>query len=164
MSTAQISPAMYIAESQNVSTNQKEAILRLWNNEYPANLSYNDPTDFDVYLQNLTAQQHYLLLNNSNEIQGWGFTFFRNDERWFAIILDSSIQKHGYGTLLLEHMKQSEQLLNGWVADHNNDLKSNGSVYTPPLAFYLKNGFTLCTGVRLQTEKLSAVKIMWKKD
>lgn len=155
---------MYIAESQTLSTDQKEAVLRLWNNEYPKNLCYNSPEDFDAYLEQLTEQQHYLLLNVDHTILGWAFTFVRGNERWFAIILDTSIHKQGYGTMLLEHLKTREHLLNGWVANHSDDLKSNGTAYASPLNFYVKNGFTLCPHIRLSTEKLSAVKIMWKKD
>jgi hypothetical protein len=155
---------MYIAESQNLSTDQKEALLRLWNNEYPANLGYNSPEDFDAYLEQLTEQLHYLLFNADQAILGWAFTFIRSNERWFAIILDTSIHNQGYGTMLLEHLKTGEHLLNGWVVDHNNDVKRNGTAYASPLNFYLKNMFTMCPDVRLATEKLSAVKIMWKKD
>ncbi|MCB0473527.1 MAG: hypothetical protein KDC56_10755, partial [Flavobacteriaceae bacterium] len=59
--------------------------------------------------------------------------------------------------------KEKETELNGWVIDHDNDYKINGELYKSPLNFYLKNGFQKSSDRRLELEKISAVKIKWKK-
>ena len=87
----------------------------------------------------------------------------RDNERWFAIILHSKFQGRGLGTKLLKFAKHQEQELNGWVIDHNRDKKKNGECYTSPLSFYLKNGFEKLPENRFKSQKISAVKIKWKK-
>jgi len=54
--------------------------------------------------------------------------------------------------------------LNGWVVDGERYIKSNGEKYLSPLEFYKKNDFEILVGERLETEKISAVKIKWKKN
>ena len=66
-------------------------VLDLWNTEYPEKLSYNDLTDFESYLQNLSNLTHFLLTNDENKILGWALTFNRENEKWFAIILSEKI-------------------------------------------------------------------------
>jgi GNAT superfamily N-acetyltransferase len=153
---------MQIIETTSLAAEQKEFICRLWNQEYPANLSFNTMADFDNYLNNLTATTHYLLQNDFGQIDGWAFTFTRESEKWFAILLDRKIQGQGKGSLLLDKLKEKEQKLHGWVVDHDNYVKSDGQPYLSPLPFYLKNGFTVCSNTRFETEQLSAVKITWK--
>ena len=70
----------------------------------------------------------------------------------------------GFGTQLLNLGKEKESVLNGWVIDHDKDKKRNGENYISPLNFYLKNGFEVFPDNRLELEKLSAVKIRWKKE
>ena len=103
------------------------------------------------------------MIDANKEIKGWYFDFIRNNEKWFAIILDSKIQGKGYGTKLLELAKQKENVLNGWVIDHNRDKKKNGASYISPMNFYLKSGFEKLAKNRLESEKISAVKIIWRK-
>jgi GNAT superfamily N-acetyltransferase len=143
-----------------LSEAQKQAALRLWNNEYPHQLAYGNIRELDEYLDRLEQPTHYLALDRGN-IVGWLFIFNRNDERWFAIIIDSTVHRHGIGSGLLQHAKQQYPILNGWVADHNNDVKSNGEPYMSPLQFYMKNGFEVLHGNRLETDHLSLVKIRW---
>jgi len=152
---------MQLIEVQSLTVEEKEIIYRLWNKEYPENVSFNALGDFDDYLNNLTDTTHYLLKNDSGEIEGWAFLFTRDNEKWFAIILDEKIKGQGKGTLLLNKLKEKEQRLCGWVVDHNTYVKQNGEVYTSPLLFYRKNGFTICS-TRQETEKLSVVKIIWE--
>jgi GNAT superfamily N-acetyltransferase len=108
----------------------------------------------------LSDKKHYLLQNESDEIHGWAITFARENETWFAIIINSKIQNQGFGKQLLNHLKSIEKKLSGWVIDHNNDFKFDGIVYVSPLKFYLKNGFSICNEIRIETEKISAVKII----
>ena len=84
-------------------------------------------------------------------------------EKWFAIILDSNFHGKGFGTKLLSLGKEKESELNGWVIDKQDDKRKNGELYKSPLNFYLKNGFEKFDNERLELEKISAVKIKWKK-
>ena len=143
---------------------QKDAIIELWNEEYPEQIKYGDPADFDEYLNKQSDKRHYLLTNEIGELLGWGFQFVRDGIQWFAIIIGSRIKGQGYGTMLLNELKKNNSILNGWVADHNNYRKQDGTIYESPLPFYLKNGFIVLYDVRLDTEKLSAVKIVWRKE
>jgi hypothetical protein len=45
--------------------------------------------------------QNILLIDDTDKIKGWAFTFLRVDEVWFAIILDEQMQDR-VGSLLLE--------------------------------------------------------------
>jgi len=153
---------MNIIITTTLTTCQKRDIYDLWNNEYPASIGYTAMQDFDTYLANLTDQRHYLLLTD-NRVKGWMFTFVRNEGRWFAIILDSLLHGQGYGSQLISRLKEDTDKLCGWVMDHDKGVKTDGSPYRSPLAFYMKNGFTVCPEVRLETEKISTVKIQWQR-
>jgi len=154
---------MEIVEKKVLSLEQKESLCQLWNNEYPEKLSYKKTEEFDMYLNSLSNTKHYLLIVDANKIKGWAFTFLREDEVWFAIIVDDQMQGKGKGSLLLEELKKGKNNLNGWVVDHENDSKQNGEAYISPLLFYIKNGFTICNGTRIENEKISAVKINWNR-
>ena len=146
-----------------LSKSDKKEILGLWNNEYPAKMNYQTMEDFDNYLESLTEQSHILMINDNRSIKGWYFDFTRENEKWFAIILDSRIQGKGFGTMILNLAKETESELNGLVIDKINNRKKNGEFYKSPLDFYLKNGFEKLVKNRLELEKLSAVKIKWTK-
>ena len=89
-------------------------------------------------LENYISQLKYTPLQEE-KIKGWYFDFNRDSEKWFAMILDASIQGQGFGRQILNQAKEKESELNGWVIDHNNDLKANGEYYKSPIGFYLKN-------------------------
>mgnify|MGYP005989102131 FL=1 len=154
---------MELIKCSSLSESEKIEIFDLWNNEYPEKLSYKSKKEFDKYLKSLSEQSHIILIDTNKKIKGWYFDFNRENEKWFAIILDSKIQGKGFGSKMLIHAKQKENELNGWVIDHNTDKKKNGEFYKSPLSFYLKNGFKKLTTNRLELDKISAVKIKWKK-
>jgi hypothetical protein len=91
-----------------------------------------------LYLTTLSKTKHYLLIDG--KIKSWAFTFFRDDEDWFAIRVDKNSQGSGKGSLLMEELKRKDSL-NGLVVDHENDVKQNKEHYKSPLLFYVKNGF-----------------------
>lgn len=142
---------------------QKVQIIDLWNKEYPVNLKHHNLDSFNNYLQNLSGQNHILLVDGKNIVSGWYVDFFRENEKWFAMILNSNLQGKGFGTELLNKAKQKESELNGWVIDHHNDLKQNGDIYLSPLKFYEKNEFKVLQEIRLNLDTISAVKIKWKQ-
>ncbi|MFA6058168.1 MAG: N-acetyltransferase [Taibaiella sp.] len=153
---------MRLYTSRLLNNNQQAQLMQLWNKEYPEQLAYHELSEFRSYLDGLANVMHFLLIDNHELIKAWAFTFTREAERWFAIILDSSVQYQGYGTSLLNTLKTKEQILCGWVTDHNRYVKKDQTNYRSPLDFYLKNNFTICDQVRLETDKLSAAKIQWK--
>ncbi len=150
-----------IRQSKELNKQAKRQILDLWNNEYPEKLTYNSFTEFDNYLFNLSNLTHYLLTNKEHLILGWALTFERENEKWFAIILSERIKGKGLGRKMLNELKKEEQVLNGWVIDHNNDKKKNGHQYISPLKFYEKCDFKILAEERLELDKISAVKIRW---
>lgn len=97
------------------------------------------------------------------KINAWAFTFLREEENWFAVILNSQIQRKGNGSLLINELKKNNANLNGWVIDHENEVKQNAAFYKSPIPFYIKNGFTILTEIRIETEKMSGVRINWKR-
>ncbi|QQQ27869.1 GNAT family N-acetyltransferase [Chryseobacterium indoltheticum] len=154
---------MKITTTHQLNQVQKEQILQLWNNEYPEKLTYKNMAGFESYLEKLNEVKHFLLANNDEKIQGWAITFKRENETWFAIILSENLHGKGWGTKVLNELKQNKKEMNGWVIDHSDDKKRNGSFYKSPLEFYLKNGFEVLSDTRLELEIMSAVKIRWKK-
>lgn len=153
-----------IIQSAELNEKTKKQVFDLWNAEYPEKLSYRSLTDIEIYFENLSKLKHFLLLNDANEIFGWALTFERENEKWFAIILSEKIKGKGLGRKMLDELKQTEPILNGWVIDHNNDKKMNGQYYLSPLRFYEKCGFEIITNDRLELDKISAVKIRWTRS
>jgi hypothetical protein len=149
--------------TKELNNEQLKQIMTLWNKEYPEQLAYQELSEFRSYLAGLVNTTHYLLTDDHELIKAWAFTFTREAERWFAIILDSDVQYQGHGTGLLNTLKSKEETLCGWVTDHNRYVKRDQTIYRSPLDFYLKNNFTIYNEIRLETNKLSAVKIQWIK-
>jgi len=155
---------MKIAEKEILSFEEKEVLREIWNVEYPVRLIYKTAEEFDIYLNGLLNTKHYLLLDDENKINGWAYTFLRENEDWFGLILNHNFQGKGNGSLLINLIKSKNNSLNGWVSDGENDVKQNGLFYKSPMQFYLKNGFTIIPEIRIENEKLSAVKINWKAE
>jgi hypothetical protein len=154
---------MHIITTTYLTDSQKESAYNLWNNEYPRNLQYKHITEFEEYLNVLSEKKHYLLINEQDVIVAWALTFIRNAEKWFAIIINSKIHGKGFGTMILNEIKKDEPQLSGWVIDHERDSKANGQRYRSPLIFYRKNHFDILPDCRLESETISAVKIVWEK-
>jgi len=153
---------MEISVQNYLTDTQLREAYQLWNDEYPAKLQHHHITDFSNYLDNLALKTYFLLINEDGILMGWSATFLRDDERWFAIILNSNVQGKKYGTSILNEIKKHENYLAGWVIDKEGELKANGTPYTSPLAFYIKNGFAVHEDQRIESDKISAVKISWQ--
>lgn len=152
---------MQVIKTKQLSEQQKERIMALWNAEYPASLSYNTMAEFDEFLDKIEQLSHYMLLQDDQTVIGWISVFIRNEETWFSVLLDTAFQRQGLGRQLINLAKKDYDVLNGWVIDNHISKKSDGSLYIMPLPFYLKNGFVVLENIRLENEKLSAVKIRW---
>ena len=154
---------MSIIETDTLNENQKQQLSGLWNSVYPENVAYPSLSAFEEYLADLESVRHLLLVDTELKIRGWAFSFNRKGERWFAILLDESIQGKGLGRLLMDKLKEHEQHLCGWVVEHNAYKKLDGSPYRSPLDFYLNNGFSVCKDERFSSEQLDTIKIKWNR-
>ncbi len=124
---------MILTQTISLNLKQKQVIFELWNHEYPKILKYNTMEEFDDYLAELENQNHILLNDDQNNILGWYMSFKRENEVWFAMILDTSIHGKGIGTSLLKKAKKRNKTLNGWVIDRAEYVKNYGSIYRSPL-------------------------------
>ena len=140
----------------------KDYIFKIWNNEYPINLAFENLNEAENYLNGLIDAKHFFAVDENNQMQAWAVIFERDYEKWFAIIIDGNYHNKGLGKKLLDRLKIYSDELNGWVIDHENDVKTNGEIYSSPLDFYLKNNFDKISETRLELDKISAVKIKWK--
>jgi len=140
-----------------------QQLLRLWNAEYPRILCHASLMELNAYLNKLGPTEHLLLLNETENVEGWAWKFNREGERWFAIILSGKVQGQGWGSALLERLRDSEHQLNGWVIDRSDFFKMDDTSYRSPMPFYEKCGFTVLPDVRLESDSFSAVKIRWTK-
>ncbi len=104
------------------------------------------------------------MVDKRGNILGWAFSFGRDNERWFAIILSDVIQRKGLGRILIDKLKSPEDEMNGWVIDEHSTKKANKQNYLSPLDFYRKCGFSILANQRLENEKISAVKIKWTRN
>ena len=154
-------PKIFI--QSELTSEQKETVRLIWNNEYPERIKKATPADFDTYLEQLSHTTHFLVYDESNNICGWAMTFQRDETPWFAMILDASLHRKGIGSQLLHTLKSSTSHLLGWVIDHTTERKANGELYASPMDFYVKNGFTVNTEIRLETPIISAVQIEWRE-
>ena len=141
----------------------KDYIFKIWNNEYPINLAFENLNEAENYLNGLIDAKHFFAVDENNQMQAWAVIFERDYEKWFAIIIDGNYHNKGLGKKLLDRLKIYSDELNGWVIDHENDVKTNGEIYSSPLDFYLKNNFDKISETRLELDKISAVKINWRE-
>ena len=155
---------MKIEITQNLTDAQKDIITRLWNAEYPQQLGFDGVGGFDDFLNGLSRHRHFLLFDEHENIKAWLISFTRHEERWFSIIVDSSEQKKGYGTRLLNEVKKHESEINGWIIEHDDYLNGKGEKYLSPIGFYRKNGFTILPEIKLEKDDFYAIKIKWTRD
>ena len=152
---------MHIDIQTELNLAQKEAILALWNREYPSLIQLAAMENLEEYFAKLQSRYHLFLLDDQRAIKGWLFLFERADETWFAMILDREVQGHGYGSRLLEAAGELTGVLNGWAIDGEGYCKVDGSPYPSPLDFYRKRGFEILAE-RLEIP-FSAVKVRWER-
>ena len=148
-----------IVQTSELSEEQKNQILRIWNSEYPEFLAYSNVSGFDRYLDELENSRHYIA-KYRNEIIGWVCLFDRDEEKWFVTLVSSSSQKSGVGSRLIQTAKADSNALNGWVIEKDSYLKANGDLYKSPLAFYEKNGFEK-TNDHFSNKDFEAVRVTW---
>ena len=142
---------------------QKQAIMQVWNEVYPAQLAHNDVTSFEKYLTPLKNACHVLVLDNDHHLVGWLVIFDRHDDRWFAMLMADRVKGQGIGSELLCQAKSLNNVLNGWVVEHNDYKRKDGAPYLSPLGFYEKNGFEVLQESRLKDQMLAVIQVRWVK-
>ena len=152
-----------LIKTGQLGSKHKLDIIQIWNREFPIQLQHRDPDSFEKYLSTIAGASHILVLNDEDTVMGWAATFNRHGSKWFLILLDSEIQGKSLGKRIIITLKQMENELNGWVVDHDKDIKEGGMRYQSPLGFYLKFGFEVLEAERLEKDGLSSVRIQWKK-
>ena len=70
-----------IGSTKELKDRAKEAVVTLWNNEYPEKIAFGDLVEFDQYLDKLSNLKHILLTKEDDLILGWAFTFERENEK-----------------------------------------------------------------------------------
>jgi hypothetical protein len=120
--------------------------------------------ELDEFFSQSVSPQHFMVLDDADEIVGWAFTFDRDGERWFSMVINTLYQRLCIGRMVLTFLKEKETRMNGWVINHPHDTRQNGEVYESPLPFYLKGDFVVQPDIRLENEKISAVQIEWRKN
>ncbi|WP_299135915.1 GNAT family N-acetyltransferase [uncultured Tenacibaculum sp.] len=154
---------MIYKETHALSEFEKEAVRLLWNNEYPKIIQQKSKAEFDEYLSQLKNKKHILILKE-NEVLGWYCDFIRNNELWFAMIIDAKMQGFGEGRKLIQKAKKRNKELNGWVVIENSYLKQNKKEYKSPIEFYKKLGFKIFLNKKLESNEMNAIKIQWKSE
>ena len=155
---------MTFTETDSLTERQKRQIVVLWNEEYPEKLSFSKSEEFGQYLESVSERHHILLIDENHIVKGWLMHFIRNNEKWFVMLLDSKLQGKKLGSKLLALAKKRTSELNGWVIDHDNELKQNGESYRSPVGFYEKNGFSILSDIELELKDIHGIKVKWEKN
>jgi len=152
-----------IKEVMHLDTAQKRFVMSIWNHEYPSTLAFSSISALDKYLSSLDQAVHFLLYYEQ-KIVGWCVEFQRDNEAWFAMIIDRNYQGLGIGKQVLRLLTSRNKLLFGWAVNEESEYKRlDGSAYVSPLPFYKKFGFSVISSDVLDTTALKAVRIMWQK-
>lgn len=154
---------MEIVETETLTEIFKQDFFRLWNEEYPESLSYSEIEEFEIYLKNLQDKRYFLLTENG-QLKSVAVQFVREEQNWFLIIVGKENQKQGIGKQMLDRLKSGNDSLIGWVIDKEGYKNRLGEDYNSPLNFYLKSEFRVISDTRLESEKISAVRIEWERN
>ncbi len=150
---------MEIIKTKTLSEKQSSQINQLWNDEYPIKLKDR----FAILLDGADWHNHYIIEDKEQNVIAWAVDFEKEKQIRFSIIVDTKHKGKGIGELLITKLKEENEEFYGWVIDHNDDLKSNGTYYQTPMPFYLKHGFEILENIRLDNEMIKAVLIKWSK-
>lgn len=140
-----------------LSSIQFEHINEMWNIEYPLKLKDR----FPILLEGVDRYRHYLIEDEDQNVLAWAVDFDKDEQIRFSIIVAKTHKGRGLGTVLLDKLKENNNVFYGWVIDHNNDVKANGEQYLSPMSFYLKHGFEILNDKRIDSEMIKAVLIKW---
>jgi hypothetical protein len=154
---------MQIEIISSLANSDQLHIYNIWNSVYPTQVVFVSKNDFKSYLDKANNQKHFIYRNDDTTIGGWLMTFTRNDDRYFVLLVSEKKKKNGIGTILIEEMKKSEDIIMGWVVELNTYIKSDGTLYHSPVDFYKRSGFII-TDEKCEENNFSIVKIMWQRN
>jgi GNAT superfamily N-acetyltransferase len=149
--------AIVIRQQARLDQAMIAGIHRMWNRVYPAHLVHTTIQETETYIENRAAARHMVALKN-DALAAWCCVFEREERQWFVLLVDDPYQRMGLGRHLMKLALDEGTPLNGWVIDHDRDLRADGKPYASPMNFYLKLGFHVCEE-RLRLGQLSAVRI-----
>jgi GNAT superfamily N-acetyltransferase len=149
---------MEIIRTQKLTPHQAACINAMWNAAYPLKLKDR----FPILLDGAVSFNHYIIEDTNHNVLAWAVDFKKDNEQLrFSIIVSAGQQGKGLGGKLIDKLKQENKEFYGWVIDHNEDKKSDGTAYQSPMPFYLKHGFEILPDNRIDTEMIRAVLIKW---
>lgn len=151
-----------VIKQDDISTSLMSEVREIWNLVYPVSIAHATISETQYFIESKLERNHYLVLQGQKLI-GWSFTFLRDNQTWFSLLVHPDYQRKGIGGQLINAMKQNNFELCGWVVDKSHDKLENGKPYAIPLDFYFKHDFNLRENSRFDTEKLNSVKIEWIK-
>jgi GNAT superfamily N-acetyltransferase len=146
---------MQFTRTKTLSETQFQQIDTLWNSSYPVPLKDR----FGILLDGCSDYNHYVLEDELGRVAGWAVNFVISGENRFSIIVHPGYKGKGLGKQLIQRLRADHDELYGWVIDHNNDIKEDGTPYISPLPFYEQLGCTVLMDQRLDTELIKAVKV-----
>jgi GNAT superfamily N-acetyltransferase len=148
---------MNISTTKHLTDKQLRQINDLWDTEFQQTLNGR----FPLLLDGVSDYCHYIV-EQQDKVLAWAAYFRKDEEVRFSIIVAADQQGNGIGKQLVDQLKNDLPCFYGWVVDHNNHLKADGTYYLSPLQFYINQGFEILHDQRIDNEMLSAVKIRWR--
>ena len=154
-----------IARYQNLNAAFISQITDLWNTNFPKGLAFQGQESLTSFLNKVSPLHHFIYSDphNSEKVGAWLCVFERDQDVWFSIIVDASLQGKGVGRQLIESAKEVCEILNGWVVDRSEYVTAAGKPYQSPLKFYEKLGFQFLPEEKFPSDSLSCIKIRWKR-
>ncbi|MBB5397144.1 hypothetical protein [Mucilaginibacter sp. AK015] len=84
----------------DLTAQEKDTLLSIWNAEYPTRLCMPGITDFNDYLATLVNPDYILLKDKASAVIGWATLFSVGGIRCFFIMLKEAWHGRGYGTII----------------------------------------------------------------
>jgi len=153
-----------IIENTAPGEHTKTQLFELWNREYPEVLQFENFSQYNTYLSGLEKPTHFMIKTEENSIIGWFFCFERDHDNWFGLLVHHQFQNQGLGKTLIKKAQTKYSKLNAWIVKDNIYKMYNGKTYKSPLNFYLKYGFRVVPNKYRKTDKISTIKIQWKRS
>ena len=151
-----------IEKYTDIHRSLREELRAIWNLVYPQGIAQRTIEDTNTFLDSKDNRSHYLVLENGKLI-GWSFTFARDGQNWFSILVHPNYQQKGIGKALVKCMQANNDELCGWMVDKKGYKTLAGKRYYIPLDFYKALDFFVIENCRFDSDLLCSVKIEWKK-
>jgi GNAT superfamily N-acetyltransferase len=119
-----------IIKTRILTERQIRQINQLWNDEFPVKLKGR----FGILLDGVSNFEHYYIAEKNDAVIAWAVIFEKDNELRFSLIVHSSHKGKGFGTALVNKLKENHSHFYGWVIDHNQNLRSKWpEICFPPI-------------------------------